>query len=1034
MRPLRLRMTGFGPFPETVELDFQSVTDHPLFGIYGPTGGGKTTILDAISFALFGESSGAERQAEGLRSHFVGPEVESVVELLFETGGVRYFVRRSPKQELAKQRGEGTRERSSEAFLFDATALEPGEVSFPDHCGRSLAERKVGEVNTLLEEIVGFRAEQFRQVVLLPQGKFRELLTASSHQRSDILKRLFETRLYESLSATLKGRAGELGREKSLLEERLRTILSSAGVESQEELAEGEAVLARELTALQEERNRCETKLRKARSKLEKEQERQRRFRERSEAQEALKALDARAEEMEALRERLELADSAAEGELSFEQLREARKTLEERSRGLEERRRALAAVTKRKESAEALLRELAAGEAEREARKARIAEYDRLREEVGRLRQEREILEEARSEREKLETQYREAEQGAQQSAGEVERHTAAIEELQGVRDKLNEVIRTAEELSRRSSLLSQLRESEQTMAAQAERLRELDRLQEEIARRLRGAREEMEGKERLRWERYRYALAEELAEGAPCPVCGSTEHPAPAQRPLQEETIPGEEEITKLRQGVEGLLSEEGEVQREKASLEAERRAVEKRLDELKEELGVDPATDEREESHIRLGELQREKEELEERLGRERSLRELRESERKRAEEYRRKRDELSPVLQEARSREGRAETRAEELESRLPEDLRRPEVLQSRRDEETRRLEAELKRLRGGEAEAKEASNLWSAERARLEECERQLRESEERVEERLEAFRKRLTELGFQSEEAFEEARLGSEERKSWRQRLEEYGSSRAAALERLRRAEEATDKEPEPRVAEAAEEVETAEGELNTLTETISSRRSRLEQLERSAADYRATSDSYSEVEEQHRLTSQLSDVAEGKNELRTRLVDYVLSVYFEEVLAQANQRLFSMSNRRYTLHRRGVSGSGRGHAGLDIDVYDAHTDRLRDASTLSGGEGFLASLALALGLSDTVQAELGGLHLEVIFIDEGFGHLDEEALEEALNTLDSLTGSGRSVGIISHVEEVKRRVPAGFEVYRSLKGSRVESRRGGST
>lgn len=1029
MRPLRLRMTGFGPFAEPVELDFQSVTDHPLFGIYGPTGSGKTTVLDAISFALFGESSGAERQPEGLRSHFVGTEVETVVELLFETGGTRYFVRRSPKQEVAKQRGEGTRERPGEAYLFDATDLDPGEVSFPDSCGHSIAEKKVSEVNHLLEEIVGFRAEQFRQVVLLPQGKFRELLTASSHQRSDILKRLFETEIYESLTAKLKNRAVELGREKGLLQERLRTILSSAGAESEEELAQGQKAIAEELTTLQARREKSEKRLQEARRRLEEEQQRHQRFLEHGEAENALKELEARSGEIDALRGALTRADAAAEGELHYERLRDERKAVEEQGEELNARRGALSEATERKESSERLLEELRRGDEEREALKARVAEYENLREEVKRLDGERERLASLRGERQRAEKQHRVAEEASNRAAVEVDRLTAAIEELQEVRERRHHVSAEMETLSRRAALLSQKGEAEKRAEELRNRLQAVRDEESELGAKLENAREALAAEEQLRWESYRFTLATSLEEGEPCPVCGSTEHPSPAHAPGGAGETPEEGKLSDLRSAVERHLAAHGELQREAAALKAELNGVEGRIRELREELPEAPGGDAAEE---RLEALRREGEELQERLDREQEYREKREAERSRRESENRRREELAGTLQEARDKEGRSEARLQDMESRIPAELREPGVLEERREKAAKRLQSELERLQKAEAQAKEAGNLWAAEQSRAEESERRLKEARKRVEERLQEFRSLIGELGFSSEESFEEARRSVEERKAWRTRLEEYSNARAAAEERLRRAKGAIENQPDPKVEEASAEVSAAQEENNTLMETIAARRGRLEQLEKSAADYRSAGERFRELEERHRLTAQLSDVAEGRNEIRTRLVDYVLSVYFEEVLAQANQRLFTMSNRRYTLHRRGASTSGRGHAGLDIDVYDAYTDRTRDASTLSGGEGFLASLALALGLSDTVQAELGGLHLEVIFIDEGFGHLDEEALEEALNTLDSLTGSGRSVGIISHVEEVKRRVPAGFEVRRSLKGSSVESRRGG--
>ena len=1032
MRPLRLSMTAFGPFPGRVELDFQRVTDHPIFGIYGPTGSGKTTVLDALAFALFGESSGAERQADQLRSHFAGPETLTSVELLFETGGSRYFVRRSPKQETAKQRGEGTTERPGEAFLFDATGVDPGVVSFPERCGTPLVEKKVTDVNERLGEIVGFQAAQFRQVVLLPQGKFRELLTATSNERSAILKRIFETGIYEAFTQKLKSRSGELAEKKGLLEERLQWILSSVGVDSPEALSTRQKELTDEITTFQEKKGEAEGNRDAARERLQEEQAKSRRFEELREAEAVLAGLEARASEMETLAEKLRSAEFAAEVEPVYERLLEARDRLERETRQREERQTALGAATERKENAASKLEELAAKEGEREELKASLAEYDRLQEEVARLEEERRSFEQSRKERMRIEEELDALEKQYEEASREVEGISERLDTLAVDRERLNAHLRELQELQSRGKAIAGRSEAAGRAREQQERLEKLDQERKSLSEELAAAEEQLTAGERKRWERYRHTLAESLEAGAPCPVCGSTEHPAPAHLAAPDEEAPTEEELGTLREGARALRERLGEAQTGFATLEAELKSTKDRIAEWEEELGGPPEEGEAHRIRERVEALLRGKEELEERLQEEQGLRERREELRKVAGDQAKQRQELEPRLQSVRGREERARGILEDREERIPEELRDLEVLRDRRRLAAERLEREKAALTAAEKESREAESSWTTEKARLEESDRLLREAESLAEERRNAFRERLQEVGFDSEEGFATARLAAEERKALRERLEEYGNRKSAAAERRNRAKEAVAEESEPDLEVAAREVQEAEEAVNELLTLITTRRESLRQLEERGKEYREVEREYREVERQHRLTAQLFGLADGHNEIRTRLVDYVLSVYFDEVLAQANERLFSMSNHRYTLHRKAVTGSGRGRAGLDIEVYDAFTDRRRDGTTLSGGEGFLASLALALGLSDTVQAELGGLRLEVIFIDEGFGHLDEEALEEALNTLDSLTGSGRSVGIISHVEEVKRRVPAGFEVRGSMSGSSVEIRRGG--
>lgn len=1032
MRPLRLSMTAFGPFPGRVELDFQRVTDHPIFGIYGPTGSGKTTVLDALAFALFGESSGAERQADQLRSHFVGPETLTSVELLFETGGARYFVRRSPKQEIAKQRGEGTTERPGEAFLFDATGVDPGAVSFPENCGTPLVEKKVTDVNDRLGEIVGFQAAQFRQVVLLPQGKFRELLTATSNERSAILKRIFETGIYEAFTQKLKSRTGELAEKEALLEERLQWILSSVGVDSPEALSTRQKELTEEITAFQEKRRAAEGSRDAGRERLQEEQAKSRRFEELREAEAELAALEARASEMERLAETLRSAESAAEVEPVYERLLEARERLERETRQREERQTALGAATERKEDAERKLEELASKEGEREELKASLSEYDRLQEEAARLAEERRSLERSSEERKRIEEELRAVEKRYEEARGEEEQLSEELEALGEDRERLNAHLRELQELRSRGKRIADRAEALNRAREERERFHRLDEERKKLSEELITVEEQLTAAEKERWERYRHILSASLESGAPCPVCGSKEHPAPAHLDASEREIAPEEDVGTLRERVRELRERQGESQTTLATLRAELASTETRIAEWEEELGGAPEEGEADQIRERVERLLREKEELEERLAGELRLRERRAEVRKVAGVQAKEREELEPRVQSARGREDRARGILEDREERIPEELRDPEVLRHRRRLAMERLEREKAALTAAEKGSREAESSWTTEKARLEEGDRLFREAESLAEERRNAFRERLQEAGFDSEEGFATARITAEERKALRERLEEYGNRKSGAAERRKRAKEAVAEESEPDLEIAAKKVQEAEEAVNELLTLLTTRRESVRQLEERGREYREVETEYREVEREHRLTAQLFGLADGHNEIRTRLVDYVLSVYFDEVLAQANERLFSMSNHRYTLHRKAVTGSGRGRAGLDIEVYDAFTDRRRDGSTLSGGEGFLASLALALGLSDTVQAELGGLRLEVIFIDEGFGHLDEEALEEALNTLDSLTGSGRSVGIISHVEEVKRRVPAGFEVGTGMRGSSVEIRRGG--
>lgn len=1022
MRPLRLRMVGFGPFAQEAIVDFHAATDHPLFGIYGPTGSGKTSVLDAIAFALFGESSGDERKSEDLRSHFVGPEEETVVELLFETGGKRYFLRRSPKQELRKRRGEGVTEKPGEAYLFDATAVDLGELSYPDRCGTVLAEKKVGSVSRMVEEIVGFRAEQFRQVVLLPQGRFRELLTANSGERSEILRRLFDTAVYERFTDILKERSSTLGGEIERLRTTLEALRSGAGVESRRELEAQVAALSRQLAELDEtvEKQRALEEAR--RKQLDEARSADRAFRERAEARAALASIEG--ESMEAQQRELEGALAARAIEPHYRQLLAAREEIEALEGERLERKRSLEGAEQEREVAEAALREGQESEGLREhlrlelGRLDSLAEKQRLVDDQTRGLPERERrLSELRSRRERLTEELERLEV-------RLEEITLRIEEASRMRERRGEVESELEGKRRRLTLLNRYRDALARARGEEGNLEKLEERVGALSAELASC--EVAITEAIRRTREAEAarLAQTLSEGEPCPVCGSLDHPAPAvgEGASQEE--------------VEGAREREAEVRNELTRAERERSVAAERLrqaqeqrEELLGELGEGPGDGEQERLAAVVAELEGELRELHQRLSESGELSESREEGRERRVGLKAELEELAPRL----DAEGEEVARMRSLResSGVPEELSPPGALEKLRREVAQRLESNIAAARKAETDARNARELASRERLRLESLEERRLLVRERLELLEAEFRRRIEESGFLDEREYASAGRGDEQVSALKEALDARRDRESAARERVRRAEEVAAGFGEPDLPAAEAAVAASQERLTALLEERSAKRHREGELLRLLEAITAGERELSQIEEEYREVTQLSRLADGYNESRIRLMDYVLSVYFEEVLAQANIRLFKMSNHRYTLLRKEASG-GRGRAGLDIEVYDAYTDRSRDAKTLSGGEGFLASLALALGLSDTVQAELGGLNLEVIFIDEGFGSLDEEALEEALNTLDELTGSGRSVGIISHVEEVKRRVPAGFQVESTLRGSRIVSRGGG--
>ncbi len=941
MRPVELTMTAFGPFAGTVGIRFPELG--PLFLIHGPTGSGKTSILDALTFALYGESSGSEREGEQLRSHHAPAHLLTRVELVFDLGGRRFRLERSPAQARPKKRGSGTTEEPHTAVLWELT--DGGEAPL------ATGPRNTGE---RIEELVGFTAEQFRHAILLPQGRFRELLTAPTAQREAILRQLFPVERHERLQEALAVRAKGLRTELEDLHKAVRTLLEQHRLASEEELEEA---------------------VERLRAEVDEMADRERRAREIHEA--ARRALEAGQRDAEALGE--------------VETAREGLRTVE----------RHLAEVVEHHEAAlEAL--------GEKGALEEQIGELDRRLHELGALGHRLERLRSAREAGERTARQLAEAE------AVEA-RARESLEVAEGERDSLEaELLRLRELVDGRSTAESRLRtvEAARDAAAALEGIGEERRKTQEELESLRSGEASLE--ERLETLRSRIGemeaalrtlhaadLAGTLRDGEPCPVCGATEHPAPA-RPPEERCDP--EELEALRREAEELGERLTALARERAELEGGLEALATREERHREELEA-------------TGLANRDLEEALEAARREvalaaeaaEALEKLRKQQAAVLERVRQMREERRTAAEElARAQEAHAASRGavEAIEGEVPEEYRVEGALERAVEEARQRratLHSRLESLQEAERKAREAKVEAGTA---LEEARRRL----EAAEEAAAVARKEFL-------EALEAAAAAGEEHRG------PEGDRTAAEPGPGGVPERPVDLEPpglgilEERVEEAGRASREATGGLGAL-------RARLEGLEATGREIAGRLRDARKREALQRRVERIARVARGENPAGISFQRWVLGSHLDRVLAAANRRFSRMTGGRYLLRRQAERSDARRASGLDLAVMDHDTGRERPAATLSGGESFLAALALALGLSDVVQAAAGGLRLDALFVDEGFGSLDPEALDQAMAVLDELREGGRQVGVISHVAELAERIDSRVEVIPTTSGS----------
>ncbi|MEV5122515.1 SMC family ATPase [Streptomyces decoyicus] len=1084
MRLHRLTLTAFGPFGGSQSIDFDRLSRDGLFLLHGPTGAGKTSVLDAVCFALYGSVPGARQSGQALRSDLADPLTLTEVVLELTVGERRLEITRLPEQPRPKKRGSGTTKEKAQSRLreFVPAGAEAGGAADGDGPADGAGghwkalSRSHQEIGEEIGQLLGMSKEQFCQVVLLPQGDFARFLRADAEARSRLLGRLFDTRRFAALEEQLNTRRKTAADTVTAGDERLlalahrmaqaagespdltdpsvpapdRTGQATAGaaargrgaaaggrgraqataaarttvtatVPGQAGSAEGggrggqaasvrtaagqdgaapgpgepgfaEAVLVRAAVARVSARERlavarsavdaAEAAEHQAAGRWDEARERHRLQQRYADARRRAARLDDRAEERERTRDRLARARAAAEVAPALALRDSAWRELDAAQRAERQHRSPLPAGL-----ADAEGEQLAAQERQvREqlgslgaARRAERRAADITRERAGLDREaradEQTLLDAAewlatwseaqRAHRQRIET--------AQEAATRAEQLGARIEpaaerwEAARRRDRLGADVRSAQ---------GELLAARERSAAAHEHWLDLK------DRRLRGIAAE---------------LADGLRDGQACAVCGATEHPDPARADADHVDRTAEE-----------------------AALEAHRQAEETRQraadhhQSAKEALAAAAATA----GDAPTGELAAQVEELRADFARAHAL---------------------GADLHAAREALGRAEREYERRRDEQQQAERRAAARTSHRealDRERAALEEELTRARGdcpsvadraARLERQVALLAAAAEAARTAHaCAERLKDADSGLSDA--AYR-----AGFDTPQAAAEALLRDDEWRVLQQRLDDWQAESAAVEAELADPETsaaAALPPADPVAAQAAHQAATAR--LRTASATHAAALERCTELDRLSARADADARALAPLRAAHDRIARLAALASGtstENERRMRLESYVLAARLEQVAAAATARLHRMSGGRYTLVHSDERAGGARRSGLGLHVVDAWTGHERDTSSLSGGETFFASLALALGLADVVTDEAGGTRLDTLFIDEGFGSLDEQTLDEVLDVLDSLRERDRSVGIVSHVADLKARIPVQLEVVKDRSGSTVRHR-----
>lgn len=911
MRPVYIRMSAFGPYAGIQELNMEELGAGGLYLITGDTGAGKTTIFDAITFALYGEASGDSREAGMLRSKYADPSVPTEVELTFIYGGKTYKVCRNPEYERPTKRGTGMTMQKAEA-----------ELIYPD--GRVVTKPK--DVTAAVTEIMGVNREQFCQIAMIAQGKFRDLIEKGTTERQKIFREIFRTAPYQQVQDILKGKYRALERECETLRESVKQYIQGilwnkdaseeTPVEEVMELLTEQNKADQEIQAgLFEELQQKEQVLQKIRSELERDRERKKRQKLYQELQNRRKA--------------------------QREQITELQQRYRE-EQGKEPERRRLADEISRLESLmpqylhlEELKKNERADQDEREKLSGKQRQYEAKQEELkGKIQEGREAGE-----------SLADAPEEYQKLLFESEKHQKCMERLQN----LSKVILQYEKLQ------------QNLLVKQQEYQTVRDRVQKKES--------EYRVKNQAFLDEQAGILAQTLVEDQPCPVCGSIHHPAPAE---QNPGAPSKDELELLQQELEQCRVREAEASRKAGELLGN---VQSRAESIKREAEGLELTGTLEEMKHQLANLQKQGQTTEKQLQQEKGL----------ASEKVKQKDMWNRLLPE---QEKALEKVTEELQQ-IRERQAAVESKQKAAGEEIQRLTEVLPYPGQKEAQEKhiELVQKQNVMKRQLEQAEKTVQTAEVEIA----GTEGRLKELRQQLEEAVEV------DTEALRQKQAEIETEKAACEERGKE-----------------------------LHHRIQNNQSVLKNLQNRSKEL-------VEKEKQYTMVRSLAVTALGNipGKEKIMLETYVQMTYFDRIIARANTRLMVMTGGQYEMKRRRGSSNLRSQSGLELDVIDHYNGSERSIRTLSGGESFQASLSLALGLADEIQASAGGIRLDTMFVDEGFGSLDSESLEQAVQALAGLAESKRLVGIISHVDELKNRIDRQIVVKKERSGGSIAEIRG---
>ena len=1040
MKPIKLTLEAFGPYlNETI--DFTSFYQNHIFLISGKTGAGKTTIFDGMSYALFGRTNGLNREPKEMRSTFAKPTQETKVTFVFTAQNKTYQIERVPEQILAKKRGEGTREVKAKATItiYDEMGVELNHFS------------KTTEVNQVIQEVVQLEDEQFRQIIMLPQGDFRRFLNANSNEKEKILRKLFGTEPYRLFSEKLKEQKKEISLEIKDQEKELTLILNQAQwlVKPIIDFETGQAKTQKEYEALIQQQNQLKQAILITEKDIQQLKKEEARVTEKWQMSQRIVQLFTEKERL--TNEGEQLKNKEPEIKQKKEQLleyKEAKKIelnlskQEELIVGKDELKKKLGAITSEKLEKEQQLKiamldleNVQRMEPEQATKKIEINQLEQQKITIEQLDELMELINKTTKEIEAEEKELASIKQKIMEFETEKNKKSVKLTALEKMLQSFNELEKIRYQLDANMSKLLELSSLEKQQA-ESELLvkRGINQLKE-LNERL------FQDNEKLKqiksdWAKIQILqLGESLIDGEPCPVCGSNEHPIEnlgtlPQKTSQELTQELEIAEAKVAQRTEEKIAIEATLKLQNSQMIKIKDALKKATDsyfsaEPPQEINGELALIQQQLLAIN-DKLETKKDVLKEHQQIEKQLTTLTDT----LLTTQTKKETLLQTTQSSKLNLQQLIGEEKSLRKSISTDYQTVVDIETaliKLTTEVKNWDTTYQEKMGQKTETEQLFQKLTYEEKHLNEA---VKQNEIRINELSEQIQKQLNESIFVQLNDVKELLSESIDSDQLEKEIQDFEKEHYRISKSLQEVQEQLKNQEKPELEliekvldELEEQLEKQEHHKIVQEQMKKANQSIIESAQKIIASTAEKWQLFTEI-------TNLSAVASGDgDQSKMGFERYVLTYFLEEVLIVANERLQQLTNNRYLFDLNREEGSRKTDTGLEINIYDDNAGGIRNVRTLSGGESFIAALSLSLSLSEVVQQHAGGIQIETMFIDEGFGSLDEDALEEAMDALMNIEGSGRLVGIISHVKELKDRIPDQLQVISSGTGkSQIKS------